>query len=101
MISMRKKYIELGQGIFPHERQWLEQSIQAVLPPTSPSDRFVFELGGKLVQDAERYRQLAQKRARELYLLGVIGGGLSVAGGLIVWMLWRRRRTPADVASSL
>ncbi len=90
MVSSRKKYIQLGQGMLPHEQTMLEQSIQAALTPMWPTERFVAELERDLLAEARR-----QERAGQGWrIAGWVGGGLlSVAGGILLWTLWQRRQT--------
>jgi len=93
MVSFKKKYIQLGQGILPHEQTLLEQSIQAALTPMWPIERFVVELERDLIEEARR-----QERAEQgLRIAGWIGGGLlSIAGGILLWLLWQRRQTQTN-----
>ncbi len=97
LFSRKKKYIQLGQGLLSHEQEWLEQSIQAALPPVLPTDRFLIELEDELVREAERQLRREHDLDPGLRLLGFIGGGLlSIAGGILVWALWQRRRAQKD-----
>ncbi|MEJ5311410.1 MAG: hypothetical protein WHX52_16740 [Anaerolineae bacterium] len=90
MVSFRKKYIQLGQGILPHEQTLLEQSIQAALTPMWPTERFVAELERDLLEEARRQERAGQG----LRIAGWIGGGLlSIAGGILLWVLWQRHQT--------
>jgi len=93
MVSFRKKYIQLGQGMLPHEQTLLEQSIQAALTPIWPTERFVVELERDLLEEARRQERAGQG----LRIAGWIGGGLlSIAGGILLWTLWQRRQTQKD-----
>jgi hypothetical protein len=97
MVSFRRRYIQLGQGILPREQMLLEQSIQAVLSPTLPTDRFVVELERELIHEARRQERYEQNMGRGLRVIGFIGGGLlSIAGGILMWMLWQRHQTQKD-----
>ncbi len=93
MVSFRNKYIQLGQGILPHEQTLLEQSIQAVLTPMWPTERFIVELERDLIEEARRQERAGQG----LRIAGWIGGGLlSIAGGILLWTLWQHRQTRKD-----
>lgn len=93
MVSFRKKYIQLGQGILPHEQTLLEQSIQAALTPMWPTERFVAELERDLIEEARRQERMGQGWR----IASWIGGGLlSIAGGILLWTLWQRRQTQKD-----
>ena len=97
MVSSRKKYIQLGQGILPHEQMLLEQSIQAALLPMLPTDRFVVELEHDLIQEARRQARYAQNVGQGWRIAGWVSGGLlSIAGGILVWTLLRQRQTQKD-----
>ncbi len=97
MVSSRKKYIQLGQGILPREQTLLEHSIQAALSPMLPTDRFVVELERDLIQEARRQARYAQNVGQGWRMAGWVGGGLlSIAGGILVWTLLRQRQAPKD-----
>lgn len=97
MVSFKTKYIQLGQGMLPHEQTLLEQSIQAAFLPMLPTDRFVVELERDLIQEARRQARYEQNLGYGVRILGFIGGGLlSIAGGILVWTLWRQRQTQKD-----
>ncbi len=93
MVSFKKKYVQLGQGILPHEQTLLEQSIQAALMPIWPTEQFIVELERDLMEEARRQERMGQGWR----IAGWIGGGLlSIAGGILLWVLWQRRRTQKD-----
>lgn len=97
MVSSRSKYIQLGQGILPHEQTLLEQSIRGALTPMLPTDRFVVELERDLIQEAKRQARYAQNVGQGWRIAGWVGGGLlSIAGGILVWTLLRQRQTQKD-----
>ena len=90
MVSSRKKYIQLGEGLLPREQALLEQSIQAALTPILPTERFIVELERDLIEEARRQERLGQGWR----IAGWVGGGLlSIAGGVLLWTLWQRRQT--------
>lgn len=90
MVSSRKKYIQLGEGLLPREQMLLEQSIQAALTPIWPTERFIVELERDLIEEAQRQERLGQGWR----IAGWVGGGLlSIAGGILLWTLWQRRQT--------
>jgi len=93
MVSSRKKYIQLGEGILPHEQMLLEHSIQVALTPVWPTERFIVELERDLIEEARRQERAGQG----LRVAGWVGGGLlSIAGGILLWTLWQRRQTQRD-----
>jgi hypothetical protein len=102
MFSFSKKYIQLGQGILPREQKLLEQSIQAALSPMLPTDRFVVELERDLIQEAMRQERYVSNAERGWRLVGFIGGGLlSIAGGILVWVIWQHRHTAEDAGEAM
>ncbi|HQE92520.1 MAG TPA: hypothetical protein PLH19_10745 [Anaerolineae bacterium] len=87
----------MGQGILPQEQIQLEQLIQAALLPALPTDRFVDALEHELIQEAQQQERRAQNTGRGWRIVGFVGGGLlSVAGAILMWMLWQRHRTPQE-----
>jgi len=94
MVSLRRKYISLGEGLLPREQQALEHSIRVALAPASPSEFFVSDLEQQLIDEAKQHQQDQQALLQGLRVVGFIGGGLlSIVGGVLMWLLWRRHQT--------
>jgi hypothetical protein len=101
MASLRRKYIILGESFLPREKQALEHSISVALVPASPSEFFVSDLEQQLIDEAKRHQQDQQALLQGLRVVGLIGGGLlSVVGGVLMWLLWRKHQ-PQDSEKQL
>ena len=106
------RYIVLQESISAPERRKMERTLSAVLLRIPPAEAFVERLGEALVAEASvRYARYQQHR-QILRMLGVVGGSvLSIAGGIVLWSVARRRRytsrdglatgSPAHAAASV
>ncbi len=85
-------------GLSPAEQAALERALPQVLVVVAPSDKFVAQLGQHLTEAARREAAAEQRRDRQLRTAGLVGGVVSVLGGLVVWLLWRRLHPKAPLA---
>jgi hypothetical protein len=82
------------------EQAALERTLSKALFVVVPSDKFVAQLGQHLAEAAKHEAEAEQRRERRLRTAGLVGGLFSVLGGLVVWLLWRKRhgKTPLTPA---
>lgn len=100
MNSVKKRYIRLGTNMLSEEQHALEHSIREALQPTWPTDLFVLELEQELMGEARRQNQDPRRLSHDLRVFGLVGGGLlSIAGGVLMWVLWRQNRPVSDASS--
>ncbi|MBN2007413.1 MAG: hypothetical protein JXA21_28975 [Anaerolineae bacterium] len=101
MGSFRKRYIRLGTNMLVEEQRALEHSIREALQPTWPADLFVSELERELMEEARQQTPEPRRMLHGLGVFGLVGGGLlSIAGGVLMWVLLRQNRpTTTDAAS--
>ncbi len=98
MDSFKKEYIRLGTHVLPEEQQALEDSIREALQPEWPTDLFVANLEQELMEEARQRDQQPRHLMSDLRVFGLVGGGLlSIAGGVLMWMLLRQNRPASDV----
>ena len=76
-----------------------EATLAAALTPAlssaKPSEAFVAHLGRQLAREAQEQKT----REQRLRVAGVVGGVLSLVGGLVFWLLWwQGRKPPAQAA---
>jgi hypothetical protein len=81
-----------------------ETALAAALTPAlssaKPSEAFIANLGRKLADTARCEAQEQKLREERLRVAGVVGGVVSLVGGLAVWLLWRQHRKPQSAAVS-
>ena len=81
------------------ERRIAETAAQFMIP-TAPTSQFVSRLGQQLADAARREIESRHRREQGLRIAGIVGGGvLSVAGGVALWLLLRKRPSGAEAAS--
>jgi hypothetical protein len=75
-----------------------EAALAAALTPAlasaKPSEAFIAHLGRQLTETARREAREHQIREQRLRIAGVVGGIVSLVGGLVFWLLWRQHRKP-------
>ena len=75
-----------------------ETALAAALTPAlasaKPSEAFVAHLGHQLTAAARREAQGQMIREQRLRIAGVVGGIVSLVGGLVFWLLWRQHHKP-------
>ncbi len=97
MDSLKKGYIRLGTNMLPEEQRALEHSIREALQPEWPTDLFVLNLEQELMEEAQPQDQKPHRLMQDLRVFGLVGGGLlSIAGGVLMWVLWRQSRPASD-----
>ncbi len=81
-----------------------EAALAAALTPAlasaKPSEAFVAHLGHQLVKAARSEAQEHKVREQRLAIAGVVGGVISLVGGLVVWLLWRQYHKPQAAAAT-
>jgi hypothetical protein len=83
------------------EQAALEGALANALFVVVPSDKFVAQLGQHLAEAAKRDAEAERRRERRLRTAGLVGGVFSVLGGLVVWLLWRKRHDKAPLTPAL
>ena len=80
-----------------------EAALAAALTPAlasaKPSEVFVAQLGRQLVKAARSEAQERKVREQRLAIAGVVGGIVSLVGGLVFWLLWRQHHKPQGAAA--
>ena len=75
-----------------------ETALAAALTPAlssaKPSEVFIAHLGRQLTETARHEAQEQTIREQRLRIAGAVGGVVSLVGGLVVWLLWRKRHKP-------
>ena len=83
---------ELGQAA-----AW-EATVAAALTPAlssaEPAEVFVAHLGRQLAETARGEAQAQKLREQQLRVAGMVGGAVSLLGGLVVWLVWRQAHKP-------
>ncbi|MBN1260774.1 MAG: hypothetical protein JXB35_08850 [Anaerolineae bacterium] len=82
MMDWTQDYVELGEPLLESQIQYLEEALARTLAPVRPCADFVDALERRLTAMARR----RYRNARPLTLVGA-----SLAGGFLVWYLWRRQ----------
>ncbi len=81
-----------------------ETALAAALTPAlasaKPSEAFVAHLGHQLVKAARSEAQEHKVREQRLAIAGVVGGIVSLVGGLVFWLLWRQHHKPQAAATT-
>jgi hypothetical protein len=81
-----------------------EAALAAALTPAlasaKPSGAFVAHLGHQLVATAKCEAQEHKVREQRLAIAGVVGGIVSLVGGLVFWLLWRQHHKPQATAAA-
>ncbi len=81
-----------------------EAAMAAALTPAlasaKPSEAFVAHLGHQLVTAARSEAQEHKVREQRWAIAGVVGGVVSLVGGLVVWLLWRQYHKPQAAAAT-
>jgi hypothetical protein len=81
-----------------------EAALAAALTPAlasaKPSEAFVAHLGHQLVATAQSEAQEHKVREQRLAIAGVVGGIVSLVGGLVFWLLWRQHHKPHAAATA-
>ena len=72
----------------------LALALTPALSSAKPSEAFIAHLGWQLAETARREYRVEPTRGQRWAMAGVVGGILSLAGGVLVWLLWRQRRQP-------
>ena len=97
-LDMQVHYPPAQKELGPAEDAVWEAALAAALTPAlssaKPSDAFIAHLGRQLNEAARREAQTQQI----LRIAGVVGGFVSLLGGLVVWLLWRQRHQPQAAA---
>jgi hypothetical protein len=83
------------------EQAELEGALANAMFVAAPSDQFVTQLGQHLAQAAKREAEAERLREQRLRTASVVGGVVSVLGGLVVWLLWRKRHNKAPLTPAL
>jgi hypothetical protein len=75
-----------------------ETALAAALTPAlasaKPSEAFIAHLGRQLTETVRREAQEQKMREERLRIAGVVGGVVSLVGGLVFLLLWRQHRKP-------
>ena len=91
-----------GSSVADIDPAW-ETALAAALTPAlasaKPSEAFVAHLGHQLTEAARSEAQEQKIREQRLRIAGVVGGVVSLVGGLVFWLLWRQHRHKPQVAA--
>jgi hypothetical protein len=84
------------------EAAW-EAALAAALTPAlasaKPSEAFIAHLGRQLTDTALREAQEQKILEQRLRVASVVGGVVSLVGGVVFWLLWRQHRKPQAAAA--
>ena len=101
-MSLTLEMTETKQEAFGlAEQAALEGALANAMFVVAPSDKFVAQLGQHLADSAKREGEAERRREQRLRTAGVVGGVFSVIGGLVVWLLWRKRHNKAPLTPAL
>ena len=78
----------------------LASALTPALASAKPSEAFIAHLGRQLTETARREAQEQAIREQRLRIAGVVGGIVSLLGGLVFWLLWRQHRKPQAAAAT-
>jgi len=81
-----------------------ETALAAALTPAlasaKPTEAFVAHLGHQLTVAARREAEGQKVREQRLAVAGVVGGIVSLVGGLVFWLLWRQHHLKPQVKAA-